>query len=430
MIRTSRTRQILVILTIAILCLLILSNISLYYKKYYSFMNLDDDDDGDDEDDYEGDSQQEMNPLTKAPEKEESLFDKYIGGTKQMSPDEVEASVEQIEETTKSKLGVPVFGEFEPVTIEQPPIPHIPTDFKNIKPLNFRIYSHNIKNGGDHELLPGEQEWTARLVPLAASMRFNTLVQNSIITLQEVYKYQMLDIMNELNRHEPGKWEYYGRGRIDGDEIGEFVPILWKAKEWGLVYSDTIWLNEKDPRTSVQGWDAVYVRIASFVTLKHKETNTYLNVFNSHFDHIGVEAQLGSTELILDKMKEINQWPSFFCGDLNLEPNLKPHKKLTSELVSSVELVTPYNRYGHSWSSVTGFQGQVLKEGGQNIDYIFAPKYAQSIDKETECSGNLVFDNIDLRLYQYGMLHSKFNGRYISDHRPIVADYVMSSKCV
>lgn len=404
-------------------------------------MNLDDDNN----EDYDVDINQDLEPVfttsthTAIPEEEDTnIPDKYLGDTKQMSPDAIEASgEEQIEETTINKLGVPTSEQFEPVTIQQPSIPHIPTDFKNIKPFGFRIYSHNIKNGGNHELLSGEQEWSQRLIPLVASIRFNTLVEDSIITLQEAYKYQVLDILKELNRHEPGKWKYYGRGRIDGDEIGEFVPIFWKTNEWELIYSDTMWLNEKDPRSSLEGWDALYLRISSFITLKHKKTKNYLNIFNSHFDHIGVESQIGSSELILNKIKELNRWPSFLCGDLNLEPNSKPFKKLSQKMISSNELTTPFNKYGHSWSSVTGFEGEVLKKGGQNIDHIFAPKYATSIDKNPECNNynnnngdQLIFDNINLQLYQFGMLHSKFNGRYMSDHRPIVADYVMSSKCV
>lgn len=77
-----------------------------------------------------------------------------------------------------------------------------------------------MKNGGYHSLVPGEQSWSDRLIPLVASIKFNTFADNSIVTLQEVYKFQMLDILKELNRHEPDKWEYYGKGRIDGEEIG------------------------------------------------------------------------------------------------------------------------------------------------------------------------------------------------------------------
>ncbi|KAL6451775.1 hypothetical protein SBY92_003083 [Candida maltosa Xu316] len=336
---------------------------------------------------------------------------------------------QQQQQPVDVKLGVPTSFNFPTITKEQPPFPQIPeVHFTNDNSLPIRIYSHNVKNGGNHELVPGEQRWEHRVNPLVASIRFHTLTANPIITLQEVYKYQMLDIMKELNRYEPGKWEYYGSGRIDGDEIGEFVPILWESDKWELIYSDTMWLNDKDPRSSWEGWDAIYARIVSYVTLKHKSSDVYVNVFNTHFDHIGTQAQVGSAELIINRIKELNNWPSFLCGDLNIEPGSEPYKTLEKYFTNSVDIASPFTRFGHTKSTVTGFEGEVLVEGGQNIDYIFAPKYARSIDDVTEeCNEST---KLSLQLYQFGMLHSKYNGRYISDHRPLVADYVVKkSSC-
>lgn len=360
----------------------------------------------------------------------------YLGEIEQMSPEELERAKTIMEEPkegeeTTTKLGVPDpnNSKFPPVTKNKPELPQIPLvgTKDKLKRFKFRIYSHNVKNGGYHSLVPGEQQWSDRLIPLVASIKFNTFPDNSIVTLQEVYKFQMLDILKELNRHEPGKWDYYGKGRIDGEEIGEFVPIIWQPTEWELVYSDTMWLNDKDPRTSFEGWDAVYARIVSYVTLRHKATDNYINVFNTHFDHIGQEAQVGSAKLIIDTMKELNLWPSFLSGDLNIEPNLDPYKVLNNYLLNTANLATPFNKFGHFKSTVTGFEGEVLLDGGQNIDYIFAPKYTLKMDSDenTKGAGELTTD-ISLKLYQLGMLHSKFNGKYISDHRPLVADFIMN----
>ncbi|EGW35635.1 uncharacterized protein SPAPADRAFT_147093 [Spathaspora passalidarum NRRL Y-27907] len=241
----------------------------------------------------------------------------------------------------------------------------------------------------------------------------------------------MLDIIKELNRYSDD-WDYYGAGRIDGEEIGEFVAIIYRKSEWDLVYSDTMWLNHKNPRMSIEGWDATYLRIVSYVTLKHKATNNYINVFNTHFDHIGINSQLGSANLILERIAQINQWPSFIVGDLNSEPKHDAYQLLRQHMADSARLTTPFNRYGHLRSTVTGFEGEVLVEGGQNIDYIFAPKYTSKIDMDPKCSTlnpNSPENKIDLRLTGYGMLHSKFDGIYVSDHRPIVADFSMKGKC-
>ena len=65
----------------------------------------------------------------------------------------------------------------------------------------------------------------------------------------------------------------------------------------------------------------------------------------------------------------------FLSGDLNIEPNLDPYKVLNNYLLNTANLATPFNKFGHFKSTVTGFEGEVLLDGGQNIDYIFAPKY-------------------------------------------------------
>ncbi|CUM64430.1 uncharacterized protein PRCAT00002034001 [Priceomyces carsonii] len=314
--------------------------------------------------------------------------------------------------------------------------PIIPQDFSKlkIKRLKFRIYSHNVKNGGHTDLVVGEDKWHDRFRKIAASIDFHSK-QNTVVTLQELYRFQLNDILQELNRYtssgEP-EWAAYGVGRIDGQETGEFVPILYRPSEWELIFSDSMWLNQINPKMAYEGWDAKYLRIASFVTLKHRETGNYINVFNTHFDHVGMRAQAGSSVLLRNTIDDFNKWPSFMCGDLNSEPGSKAYSVFSKAFKDLSHLTTPFNKYGHLKSTVTGFEGEVLLQGGQNIDYIFGPKYSQKMSNEDICSSelsSLPSDHLSLKLRSWGMLHSKFDGVYMSDHRPIVADMILEGKC-
>ena len=296
---------------------------------------------------------------------------------------------------------------------------------EEIKPLKFRIYSHNVKNGGHSNLVPGELQWKDRYQRIAASIKFNAQ-ENTIVALQEVYKFMLDDILFELNRY-GDEWKAYGAGRIDGEETGEFVPVIYRSKEWEVINQNTLWLNEKDEQRALEGWDAKYLRIVSYVTLCHRETNNFINIFNTHFDHEGSKARLASAKQILKHMTKINAWPSFLCGDLNSEPQEEPYEALSQYLEDLAGLVTKYNHYGHVKSSVTGFEGQVLETGGQNIDYIFAPKYTSKAS--TKCSKSQSQLPIHLSLLGYGMLHSKYEGTYMSDHRPIVGDFFLQNEC-
>ena len=307
---------------------------------------------------------------------------------------------------------------------EYPKIPAL-KDSKFTEKLPFRIYSHNIKNGGVHKLELGEPVWETRKTMVVSSIRAH-YAPNMIVALQEAQRFQMDDILHGLNLiEEPGsQWKAYGKGRIDGKEMGEHVPFLIKENEFEVVYDDTFWLNEKNVRRPLVGWDAKYPRSATYVTLKHKESGTYFNIFNAHFDHKGEDARVESDKLIIQKMAQVNEWPSFLCGDFNARPSEECYGE-ANDVYQDVHAITAsYNWYGHPDYSVTGFTGNYLKDA-KRIDYIFAPKHIVKA-LEPLCSESV--DGYLLQLRGYGMLHSKFGGVYMSDHRPIMADFMMK-KC-
>lgn len=368
----------------------------------------------------------------------------FLGDINEIDDDEEELfsgmyDSAESDEKGVNRPGVPKKGSAnpsKPIVTDEKDFADVPQDFASIDitPMTFRIYSHNVRNGGRDILDPGEESWLKRYRKITASIKFNSQL-NTVVALQEVYKFQLDDIMRDLNRYSPPEepeWEAYGVGRIDGDQVGEFVPILFKTSEWEMVFYDSIWLNEDNPRMALEGWDAKYLRIVSYVTLKHVSGN-YINVFNTHLDHMGELSKQGLAQIILDKMNSINQWPSFLCGDLNTEPNEKAYQIITEQFRNLAKLTTAFNKYGHSKSTVTGFEGEVLLNGGQNIDYIFAPSYTAKLGETVLCDKLTTSPPperyLDLRLKSFGMLHSKFNGLYMSDHRPIVADFTLKNKC-
>ncbi|KAK6463600.1 Endonuclease/exonuclease/phosphatase [Scheffersomyces coipomensis] len=369
----------------------------------------------------------------------------FLGDIDELDPDEKEivgdiydkSSTSADRQIVEIPEGIPPPGQkFDKVSIDvvEYPSGSIPSDFYRIKikPFNFRIYSHNIKNGADKKLNPGEEIWATRFRMIAASIKFNCQF-NCVVALQEAYKFQLNDILKELNRYEePNTWSYYGVGRIDGKVLGEHVPIIYKTTEFELIYGDSFWLNEVNPRVSTVGWDSAYPKIASYVTLKHKDSENYINVFNTHYDSNGDVAKIQASKLIMEKMDTINEWPSFLVGDLNAESNHKAYKFIIQSYNDVAKLATPFNTYGHERSSVTGFEGEVLLNGGRNIDYIFAPSYTTKVDDKPVCDTiepNTASNKISLRLQSWGMLHSKFNGKYMSNHRPLVAEFSMGGKC-
>lgn len=305
------------------------------------------------------------------------------------------------------------------IVLPEKPYPEVPVprDVPMKQPLPFRIYTHNIKNGNHAELAPGERPWSVRMMHVVASIKLHT-APNTIVLLQEALSFQIDDILTQLNILKD-EWIYYGVGREDGKRVGEHVPILLKKGEWEVIYDDNMYLNPL-PRKGVAGWDAKYPRIATYVTLKSKQNGAYINVFNTHFDHKGKEARLELAKLLRSKMAP-NKWPTILCGDLNASENDKCYNELSKSYMDVHHLTAAYNRYGHRADTVTGFLGNYLKNA-KRIDYIFASDYTVKASAKVCQKATTPFY---LQVQGYGILHSKFDGFYMSDHRPVVADFVL-----
>lgn len=272
-----------------------------------------------------------------------------------------------------------------------------------------RIYTHNIRydNGA---LWENEKPWSIRREYVASSIQFNARGISAVVTLQEALHNQVEDLVRLLGL----EWTYYGIGREDGVTRGEYSPIFWKKTEWDLLNHRTFWLSETPDRPS-KGWDAGQERIVTWVHLKHKVTGQRINVFSTHFDDRGVEARRESTKLIIEKTKDVNNDPCFLGGDFNTEPVDEPYQIAQKYLDDASQIVEgEIAKYGYySGPTYTGFDGGI-RERAKIIDYIWCEQEGKRAEK-----------GYNLRVEGYGILRSKFNGVYISDHRPVVADVVI-----
>ena len=355
--------------------------------------------------------------------------------------------------------------------------------------LTLRLYTNNIRFDNFRHPDPHEKPWLKRRVESIDSMHFNTgLGHANVICLQEVLHNQLLDIINGLNdrtgvrtesvfesdykreshelvemeeegnvkdkvkEKEKGEWTYYGVGRTDGVAAGEFAPIIFKSRDFIILENTTFWLSET-PHVPSKGWDAALERIVTLVTFQSKINPLIkFNVFNTHYDHRGHEARRKSSQLIVDKMKNYNAYPSFLCGDFNTEPRDEPYHILTNAgFKDSRVTIDKQFAYGHE-TTFTAFDKN--NEPYSIIDYIWSPYFTKLVvsnAKEQEYSdlnsglnnnggknsdkdeffGNNFF-NLDHHQYysivikQFGILGNFFKGFYFSDHRPVVATYELT----
>lgn len=250
----------------------------------------------------------------------------------------------------------------------------------------MNIISFNIRfnNPGD-----GINAWPNRVEMVNGLLNF---YEPGIFGLQEALYGQILDIEKGLPDY---KW--FGVGRDDGDKAGEFMPIFYNTKKFILVESGHFWLSENCEKPGL-GWDAACNRITTWGKFKSKVSGKHFFVFNTHFDHMGIEARKNSAGLIRDKIKEYtggNGFPVILTGDFNLTPKEEPILLIKRFLADSREVTEepPYGPIG----TYNGFKPG--SEGDNRIDYIFV--------------------NNKVKVLKYAAISDTKENRSPSDHLPV-----------
>jgi endonuclease/exonuclease/phosphatase family metal-dependent hydrolase len=193
------------------------------------------------------------------------------------------------------------------------------------------------------------------------------------------------------------KYSYIGVGREDGKTKGEYSPILYRKDTFEVLDSGTFWLSDTPSQISV-GWDAALERICSYARFLNRQSGKEFWMFNTHFDHIGVQARANAARLIVKKINALNtsSLPVVITGDFNLEPYEEPIQIMQSSFEDvQKELASIEPNYG----TFNGFN--TLSSGERRIDYIFQKGF---------------------KLSEVGHLWLKTkNGYWLSDHHPVRA---------
>jgi endonuclease/exonuclease/phosphatase family metal-dependent hydrolase len=130
-------------------------------------------------------------------------------------------------------------------------------------------------------------------------------------------------------------------------------------------------------------------------------------VFNTHLDNRGTTAREQSVSLILERIRTIaGDSPFFLTGDFNLRPESKGIKRLSGKLRNArlVSETTPLGPYG----TACGFD--INRQIDTLIDYIFVSP--------------------TVRVLRYANIKEIRNGRYPSDHLPVVISADITRKAV
>jgi endonuclease/exonuclease/phosphatase family metal-dependent hydrolase len=233
--------------------------------------------------------------------------------------------------------------------------------------------------------------WPDRLPAVTGLIRFHGF---DIFGTQEGLIGQLNDISTALPQ-----FERYGVGRDDGKEKGEHSAIYYRKDKFKLLGKGDFWLSQTPDRPGF-GWDSKYNRICSWVYLQDIAKKKKFYVFNVHFDHEAKVARPESAKLLLLKISQVagNQ-PVLLMGDFNGNHDTEWYKRIAASGIFR----DAYNEVKYPYANNGSFNAF-----GPNV------KSPDIIDH--------IFVTLQFNVSRYGILTDTYQGKFPSDHFPVLAD--------
>jgi len=258
---------------------------------------------------------------------------------------------------------------------------------RSLNVLSFNIRFDNPKDAPN--------DWPSRRDKVASQILFH---EADIIGFQEPVYGQLKDLESRLK-----DYRYVGIGSDDGKRAGTHAAIFFDERRLQLHESATFWLSETPEVAGSKNWDSVHARIVTWARFTDRVTKRTFYVFNTHFDHKGVEARRHSARILLEAVSRIAaSHPSIITGDFNTVPDSEPIQMITSPdnpmRLIDCKSISEQGHYGPS-GTFNGFKGK------ENSDY--------PID--------FIFIKGPWRVLQHATLSQTWGGLFSSDHFPVFA---------
>ena len=232
--------------------------------------------------------------------------------------------------------------------------------------------------------------WSRRKFLVADVIRTS---RDDLIGLQEAEAFQVKDLVSLL-----GDFDWVGVGRDDGKQGGEMNAVLVRREAFAITSQQTRWLSETPERVS-RGWDAMFNRTLTLLTLTSRRTGKELYFLNTHFDHVGRQARDQSANLIVQTLQTLRSGvPVIVTGDFNARPDFAGYRALTARLHDAA-LVSRTPATGGN-ITFNGFGKDI--EPDNKIDYVFVSPGQEVLS--------------------HRIITDRYQQLYPSDHYPIVVD--------
>jgi len=270
-----------------------------------------------------------------------------------------------------------------------------------MKRYTLQAMSFNIRYDNPND---GENVWSQRKEKVASLIRQQ---HPDVIGIQEALKNQIDDLMVQLS-----KYEWFGVGREDEKEKGEFVPIFYNKNRLKATEHSTFWLSETPQVPGGYSWDAKYGRTVTWGRFFDKKSKKNFFFFNTHFDKDGEVSRIKNAEILAKKIEEIaHEDPVVLAGDFNCVESSEPYQLLTAAEGRKKQgeenklADTRYMAKEHTGPNGTISDFKTLVTPEKKIDYIF------------------VKNNVTVLIHS--VVSTMWGGKFPSDHLPIVVKILL-----
>ena len=256
--------------------------------------------------------------------------------------------------------------------------------------MEYLIMTFNMRINTDSD---GKNSWPYRLSSIS---QFLKKTKPLIVGAQELSNDMRDGIVTLAS-------DYYSFGLPRTTE-GEGTPILYNKNILYLIEGGTFWLSETPTIPDTISFDSAYHRICTYATFCFRsDRQKRFRVYNTHLDNKSELARMKGMEIIfnhISKKNEEEHLPTVLMGDLNTEHGSHVLDYIKSKMddnnlptSNAFSLMDP-TTIGATFHD---FKGQVE---GAPLDFIF-------------------YTN-DIKASKPAIYRDKVNGRYISDHYPVL----------
>lgn len=279
--------------------------------------------------------------------------------------------------------------------------------------VSLRTMSFNTRYAGTADALFGENGWyNFADASQARNLKAIQVVKDyapDILGTQELLYFQLDDFSGATLDAGLTDYDYYGIGREDGVQQGEFAAIFYLRDRFTQLDSGTFWLSETPEVVGSKYPGAGSIRIASWVVLEDHASGQELFVLNTHFDNSSSAARSYAAGLIRDRLPSLaGDLPTLVMGDMNTTETSSVLSTLRGvgdpdfpELEDAYRVVHPVKQ-----SNEATFHNFTGSTGGSRIDFIL--------------------NSDDFTPQDASIIRTSYDGKYPSDHYPVTADFTLA----